>query len=69
MKGFGFCLILERKVSFPVVRSDGSVNLNPGGSNARARRVDQLITNAVAVNLFFSSLKFVLQVWLFFICL
>ncbi|KAF9663636.1 hypothetical protein SADUNF_Sadunf17G0072000 [Salix dunnii] len=47
----------ERKVSFPVVRSDGSVNLNPGGSNARARRVDQLITNAVAVNLLFSSLK------------
>jgi hypothetical protein len=60
--GFEFCLILERKVSFSVVRSDGSMNLNLGGSNARARRVDRLITNAVAVNLLSSYFKFVLQV-------
>ncbi|KAJ6766291.1 DEHYDROGENASE RELATED [Salix purpurea] len=39
----------ERKASsLLVVRSDGSVNLNLGSSNGRARRVDQLITNAVA---------------------
>lgn len=35
--------------SFFVVRSDGSVNLNLA-SNSRARRAEQLITNAVAVN-------------------
>ena len=45
-------MILERKTSsFLVVRSDGSVNLNLGSSNGRARTVDKLITNAVAVNL------------------
>jgi len=45
-------LILERKASsFLVVRSDGSLNLNLGSSNGRARTVDKLITNAVAVNL------------------
>ncbi|KAF2316712.1 hypothetical protein GH714_042053 [Hevea brasiliensis] len=37
----------ERKASFLLVRSDGSVNLNLG-SNSRARRAEQLITNAVA---------------------
>ncbi|KAG5247626.1 pyruvate dehydrogenase E1 component [Salix suchowensis] len=41
--------LAERKASsLLVVRSDGSVNLNLGSSNGRARRVDQLITNAVA---------------------
>ena len=49
-------------MSFSLVRSDGTVNLNLGGSSARARRVDQLITNAVAVNLLSSYFKFVLQV-------
>uniref|UniRef100_A0A6N2NFV9 pyruvate dehydrogenase (acetyl-transferring) n=1 Tax=Salix viminalis TaxID=40686 RepID=A0A6N2NFV9_SALVM len=41
--------LAERKASsLLVVRSDGSVNLNLWSSNGRGRRVDQLITNAVA---------------------
>ncbi|CAK7326319.1 unnamed protein product [Dovyalis caffra] len=53
--GSMFCLILDRKASFLVVRSNESVNLNLGSSNDRARRVNQLITNTVAVSLLFSS--------------
>ncbi|KAF2305438.1 hypothetical protein GH714_005285 [Hevea brasiliensis] len=46
--GSGFILnFFERKASLLLVRSDGSGNLNVG-SNSRARRAEQLITNAVA---------------------